>query len=1077
MRTPDVFRHISNSFSNRLDQTIRKNAKVYGENYEVMSYNKDRAVFLSYKTGALYEYKEPDQIITRLDFSSEGLKYKTRLVCEAIVKSAAYGKDLTQPLEALNNLLSERVYLMRMPAKGVFPISESDRKKVFNRLMENELFVEYLSAIGKDMKAGKYLLVESMPFIGLRSREKLIKFFRDQIGLTYEQSKLLTHNLLNIGLGQKFMLERFDYKNLHKAISSHLGEPKGINLTDFIMETVTKQLLGEVEVAQTTETPQDIKKKYMTSKDIKPSSTEVEFTDADVKAGEVIPVSGTAQPGRYSVKSVDDNTGEATLTGKAGDFKVKIKKPATGGPGIPGKSIPTGKLTEAEEKEEDAEAEIEEMENEYDDAPSKETDFGSDMEGALDFAYSALSPLLDDDDLSDDEISKIEKIVEDLNDMIDGKKKDEEKDEEKDEKEDEDEEQEASDEDYVEEESEDEDDSDKDKESEEDDDESEDEEEVSEEPEAVEVDDDDIPSPEEEEEDEPSDEGEPLALTPPDEEEEKEEEENEEESDDQAPKAEGEKSSDVLVGDQYTIEDGDSINDIETQSPLLPGTYIVIDATDEQVSMVDDDGNKFIVKTSDLNAIEEVYSPIREDVNTGDIIELLTPKEGVEPVYCIEGDKVPPGYYYIEEKNESDGIFTLTLLDDKGNDTGTIYKVDFSVLDNFVKVDTAEKDEEPTEPEDDDEETQEESIQREQETLTEKKVPDPPTKATPDPELEYLPKTPFERAAMAAEADDEVPEVPDDLDLADVPEGEVLGGETAVGEGDEPLVDEEGLPIPSEDDLVGERDPLTLGEEGEEDLEVPSDEEGLDVDAELGGEGGGGEGAEEGEEGAAPSAGDPDLEAGAIEGTDFGEGVPTEDMSLEIPGGDLGPGIPGEIKAAGPEGELIEMEPGEDGAVEPDFATTQPVEDMIANMSGVEEVVPDGADGKDFGQPSSATKRPGETSNVDGSGKFASDPEAQFLWDKLGYVTGKLDELDSDTGLDGLKSSDTYQTSTETKMYKELLTDLTMKLEESPDEFTKEQVKKFLEFFVPEEELKSFYDLTAPEVASTLPDTKGEGNV
>jgi hypothetical protein len=115
--------------------------------------------------------------------------------------------------------------------------------------MENELFIEYLSNLGYSIKENKKLLVESMPFLGLRARDKLIKFFQDQIGLTYEQARLITHTLLNLGLGQKFQ-EAFDFRNLNNALSAYLTPRKARALSTIIVETVISHLLGEAEVTQ-----------------------------------------------------------------------------------------------------------------------------------------------------------------------------------------------------------------------------------------------------------------------------------------------------------------------------------------------------------------------------------------------------------------------------------------------------------------------------------------------------------------------------------------------------------------------------------------------------------------------------------------------------------------------------------------------------------------------------------------------------------------------------------------------------------------------------------------------------------
>lgn len=1059
MRNPNILDRLFDSFSARLDDAIRRNAKVYGDNYYVESFSGNKALFLSFKTGALYEYAEPEGTITRIDFSPDGLKQKTRIVCDHLAQASTTGDGLDEALAEYTSLISERVMLMKMPMQGVFPLSESDRKKVFNSLMENELFIEYLTQLGTAMKNGRMLLVESLPFIGLRSREKLIKFFRDQIGLTYEQSKLLTHNLLNIGLGQKFMLERFDFKNLHRAIASYLGDPKARELSHAMMETIARHIIGEVEIS-TPANPADIQKQFMTSKELKPKNA-VKFTPDEIKNGVVSvvgDVGGAPQllnpDTEYEVEKVDDASGTVTFKG---GVTAQIKKSNAAGT-APGTSVPTGnptkvameaRLLEAEEDAED-ERELAELESDVD---TEETDDGkteevNDVDWTLEQVKSSLQDLLSQvEDISDEQREALEKDLEYLDHV------------------DEEVEEEAS-EDYAEEETPEE---TQDEESEEA--EAEDEATV-EGSEDAEVDEFGAPAPPEEDSDEESEPEEDLSIPGG---EEAETEEDGVETHEESPESFDREESSILVGNEYLFEEDDQVEDAETGMALFPGSYTVMDIDDSKsvAVMMDEDGNKFSVSFSVLSSFEEDYSPIKEDVNGGDALELLSVDEGGREVTCIEGKVLPPGYYFVDEKGED--TVTLTHVDESGESEGESYIISLQSLESFVRVDVDGEEAKDAEGEDKVEFEDEPEVATESKHPMEKKAPPPtPLESASAKDTSKLPKTPFESSPVDTSVpsgpgleDESAPEPPADLDAEPAPrpakDAEAAPAEAGAAAG----VGDEEVPDPSEEDLIDELRPLELegvDEEGN-DLEVPeAGEEGeFDINGEdipefegEGGEGeeggmedigdmggaGGGEGEEsEGGGGAAGAAAIGDTLSGSIEPTDAlapdFETEPPHDLGTAIFGE---PDQPGEIPSMTPEGEP-----------------------SLEDMSDIEHVVGE--------EPLSTDFAPG-TAQVSGqtfqdlNPKLAADPEAMFLYSKLSQVTDTMSKLDTQEGVEGVKASDTYQTATEVKEYKELLNALTNKLKDSPDEFTKQQVKKFLEFFVPEDELKSFYDITSPEMAT-----------
>jgi hypothetical protein len=1051
MRNPNILDRLFDSFSARLDDAIRKNAKVYGDNYYVESFSEDRALFLSFKTGALYEYTEPEATITRVDFSQEGLKQKTRLVCERLAGAAVTGEGLDVALDEYSSLISERVLLMKMPMQGVFPLAESDRKKVFNSLMENELFVEYLTELGKAMKNGRMLLVESLPFIGLRSREKLIKFFRDQIGLTYEQSKLLTHNLLNIGLGQQFKLERFDFKNLHRATAAYLGEPKARELSHLMMETVARHLLGEIQIS-TPAKPEDIKNQFMTSQDVKPGNA-VKFTPDEIQNGTVSvvgDVGGSPKPlnpdTEYEVEKVDDATGTVHFKG---GISTQIKKAPQGT--APGTSVPTGSPTKIAmesrllEAEEDAEDEKELAELEEDEDAKEKTEEVNDVDWTLSQVKDSLEDLLSHADGMDEEQKEaLEKDLEYLEGV------DEEVAEE-------------APEDYSEAET-----AEGEEDEEPEDDENEETVEV-EEFEDAEVDGFGAPAPPEEDPDEGFESEEDL-LVPGSEEEKVEDEEIEDHAHEEFPGSFDREESSILVGNEYMFEEDDQVSDVETGMLLFPGSYTIMDIDDEKSAavMMDDDGNKFFVDLSVLSSFEEDYSPIKEDVRSGDALELLSEDEGGDEVTCVGGKKVlPPGYYFVDDTGED--TVTVTKVDESGDGSEEQYIISLQSLESFVRVDVDGQEPEAADGDDRVEFDDEPEVSTESKHLMEKREPPPtPFESNSQKDTGSLPKTPFESGDMDAS----VPSGPgfgDDFALDPPADSPITPASKTSGS---PAISDDEVPDPSESDLLDELTPLDLGgvDEDGNDLEVPeAGEEGVSLDGEdapdfegdggeeggmdgLGDAGGGGGGGGEGEEGsegaASGAAAIGDSLSGSIEPTealapDF-ETVAPEDLGTAIFGE---PDQPGDVPGMTPEGE-----PG------------------LEDLSDVEHVV--GEEDPDFATGTALSSGRGFQ---DLNPEMSSDPEAMFLFNKLNQVSETMTQLDTQEGVDGVKASDTYQTSTEVKEYKELLNALTNKLKDSPDEFTKQQVKKFLEFFVPEDELKSFYDITSPEMATeTEPELKGE---
>lgn len=252
MRTKNLLNEMRGTFSDRLNRAVKDRARAIGENYSVLSYNGNSAIFVSNKTGALYEFTEPlgegTGKIIRFDFDSSELKQRTKAICKTIVECVAEKGNLEPHLRAFRKVLDERTDLARLPLKGIFPLSEQDRLVVFKTLMKNKLFKEYLYALGNTVKqGGNTLLIEGMPYLGLRARDKMISFFKSQIGLTYEQARIITHNLLNIGLGQKMFKEAngFTFSGLVQSLTSQLPPKKARLLSYVIMETVANQLIGE----------------------------------------------------------------------------------------------------------------------------------------------------------------------------------------------------------------------------------------------------------------------------------------------------------------------------------------------------------------------------------------------------------------------------------------------------------------------------------------------------------------------------------------------------------------------------------------------------------------------------------------------------------------------------------------------------------------------------------------------------------------------------------------------------------------------------------------------------------------
>jgi hypothetical protein len=367
MRTKSLFRELANTFSDRLDQKI-KSSKVFGESYDVLAYDKDRAIFLSHKTGALYEYVEElgEGSINRLDFDGIELAERTKTVCKNLVESSIEGKDLTPHLGEYKRLINENIFLYRLPMQGVFPLSESARKKVFNRLTQDKLFVEYLTSLGDSVKHGRSLMVEAMPFIGLRAKDKMIKFFKDQIGLTYEQSRILTYNLLNMGLGQN-LRERFTFKNLNSAISNQLPTDKARKLTYNILETIAEVMVNEAK-EMTGKAPEAKKTYELTDKDKVPNT----------KPGDKVTVSDDG-------KTIEVNDPK--------DPTKKIKVPAN--------SITVESKKSELESDED-----------FDDSIDDITDVDEDIEVESE----------DPEEVVEDELSDSQKALELLNNIIDQKK-------------------------------------------------------------------------------------------------------------------------------------------------------------------------------------------------------------------------------------------------------------------------------------------------------------------------------------------------------------------------------------------------------------------------------------------------------------------------------------------------------------------------------------------------------------------------------------------------------------------------------------------------------------------------------
>jgi uncharacterized protein (UPF0179 family) len=247
MENKSVYGDLKDFYSTKVEYLL-ENYKTIGSDYTILGFDKEKAFILSHKNSAMY-LVEGTSKVNRLDLNTEEYDYRFKTAVDSFVSAVVEGKPSLASLrkKELYEALNEQLYLFALPCDGVVPISEAVRKRVFDCLMENQLFKEYLTKLGGKIKNNQTVLIEAIPYLGLRARDKLIKFFREQIEMTYDQARMAAVALLNLAFGKQYN-ESLNAKNLYRSINSVLPPSKSRELTYFILETAGRALLNEFKV-------------------------------------------------------------------------------------------------------------------------------------------------------------------------------------------------------------------------------------------------------------------------------------------------------------------------------------------------------------------------------------------------------------------------------------------------------------------------------------------------------------------------------------------------------------------------------------------------------------------------------------------------------------------------------------------------------------------------------------------------------------------------------------------------------------------------------------------------------------
>jgi hypothetical protein len=312
MKKDNIYAELKNLYSTKLE-TLLENYKTIGSDYTILGFDRNKAFILSHRNGAMY-LVEGENKVQRLDLNTDEYERRFKVAIREFVEAVVSDKPILAQSKKreLREVIDEQIYLFSLPFDGVIPLKESVRKKIFDYLMENQLFKEYLIKLGNKVKNNQTVIIEAIPYIGLRARDKLIKFFREQIELSYDQARTLAVALLNLAFGKQYN-ESFKAKNLYNSINSVLPPSKARELTYFILETAGRAMLNEFKV-ETRNLSDTIKSTPIDA----PKNGKIIVEPKDV--GRVIDDEGKVlEPGEYNVEESDEKG--ASVSSPKGKYK------------------------------------------------------------------------------------------------------------------------------------------------------------------------------------------------------------------------------------------------------------------------------------------------------------------------------------------------------------------------------------------------------------------------------------------------------------------------------------------------------------------------------------------------------------------------------------------------------------------------------------------------------------------------------------------------------------------------------------------------------------------------------------